>query len=297
METPIFTVDIGNTRTKFCVWDTQNELFPIFEFSDSSYFFESTEDWIQRLPFSNERVMTWLISSVNRNKSVSLREVINRTRPLDSVNFVKLSDVPIKVRYDYPEKLGIDRVVAAYAGLQVLGTGRPFLVVDVGTAATIDYVDSKGLFCGGAILPGARLAAEALQAKTASLPMIEDPENEKALNANSFDIRQLFHYPATETQAAIRVGVMFSLIGAITAFYWRITSNLLSKQNTTNNLTILLAGGDAQLTMLNLQCYFEDLFLSADCKLSRPEIIMEPRLLQKGLRDMALTNCSKYAKS
>lgn len=287
MFSPILTVDIGNTRTKFCVWDNQDGAIPLLEFSDSSYTLTSTKDWIQNLPFSNKMNVTWYISSVNRDKTASLREIVIKIRPSDTLKFISLADVPIAVQYDYPEKLGIDRVVAAYAGIQTLGIGRSFLVVDVGTAATIDYVDSGGTFCGGAILPGSRLAAEALQAKTASLPMIEDPENEAVLHNGLPNIENLFHYPATETQAAIRVGVVFSLTGAIASFYWKIRGAQV-RTGLMSNIAILLAGGDAQLTMRNLQGYFDDLSVSLGLDISRPEIIIEPRLVHKGLQAIAL---------
>lgn len=290
MDSIIFTVDVGNTRTKFCIWKTLNESKPFLDFSDSSNTFDSTQNWLQALQLPTLRSFYWYISSVNRNKCASLQDVIRRNRPNDIVKIISLTDIPMPVRYDFPEKLGIDRAVAAYAGIQVLGRGKPFLVVDIGTAATIDYVDSSGTFRGGAILPGARLSAESLQAKTACLPLIEDPDNEKLVSLESSKIQGLLNYPATETQDAIRIGVCFSLVGAITAFYWKVRRINLSQKQDEEKLAILLAGGDAPLTMMNLQSYFNDLDYSLGGNTTRPEITIEPRLVLLGLRDLALAS-------
>ncbi|MBI5705786.1 MAG: type III pantothenate kinase [Armatimonadetes bacterium] len=72
----------------------------------------------------------------------------------------------IQIRYKTPETLGADRIAGVLGALE-LGPG-PWIVVDFGTATTINVFD--GAFLGGAILPGARTAAEALLRDTAMLP-------------------------------------------------------------------------------------------------------------------------------
>jgi type III pantothenate kinase len=79
------------------------------------------------------------------------------------------------IRYDNPHEVGADRIVngvAAYAAF-----GGPVLVVDFGTATTIDVVDAEGAYVGGAIAPGVETSAEALFTKAARLSKVdlEDP--------------------------------------------------------------------------------------------------------------------------
>lgn len=76
----------------------------------------------------------------------------------------------LPVDYDPPASLGIDRWLAALAARERFGV--PVIVVDAGTATTIDAIDAAGTFRGGAILIGLELAREALAAGTALLPAV-----------------------------------------------------------------------------------------------------------------------------
>ncbi len=74
--------------------------------------------------------------------------------------------------YDHPARLGADRWVAligARARLLASGPPRPALVVMIGTAATVDAIDTDGRFLGGLILPGFGLMLRALEMGTAGL--------------------------------------------------------------------------------------------------------------------------------
>jgi type III pantothenate kinase len=78
--------------------------------------------------------------------------------------------VPIPVRVERPGDVGPDRLVNAYAGARLYGA--PAVVVDCGTATTLDAVDRDGAFVGGAIAPGLVLGLDALAARTARLPRV-----------------------------------------------------------------------------------------------------------------------------
>ncbi len=284
----LFAVDIGNTRTKFGVWFDLNDDVPASEFVDLSDTYEALVEWTSTLSMNARQTGRWIVSSVNSKKTDSLIRTIHDFRPNDSVEIVTLSDIPLNARYDYPEKLGIDRAVAAYAGLNLVGSNRPFLVVDVGTAATIDYVDSNGVFRGGAILPGPRLTAEALQRKTANLPMLDDPENTNlSLKINNSE-GGILTYPATETNNAIRLGVVFTLVGAIAAFYWQTRRSIVNEGGDPCRLTLLLAGGDSLVTKTYLLGFFNDMEAALNRVVQRPEIVVESRLVLLGLKSLAL---------
>jgi type III pantothenate kinase len=79
--------------------------------------------------------------------------------------------IPLPIRVDRPGDVGPDRLVNAYAAAHLYGT--PAVVVDCGTATTLDAVDHAGAFVGGAIAPGLVLGLEALAARTARLPRVE----------------------------------------------------------------------------------------------------------------------------
>ncbi len=82
---------------------------------------------------------------------------------------------PIQVDVDFPEKVGLDRLLNAIAANRLRQAGQPVIIVDSGTAVTVDYVNRRGAFAGGAILPGIGMGARALHQYTALLPLMKAP--------------------------------------------------------------------------------------------------------------------------
>ncbi|MDB5325606.1 MAG: coaX [Phycisphaerales bacterium] len=79
-------------------------------------------------------------------------------------------DLPIQVKTDSPKDTGIDRVLSVAAAYEQME--KACVVVDAGTALTINLCNDKGHFLGGSIAPGARLMLEALNQHTARLPEV-----------------------------------------------------------------------------------------------------------------------------
>ena len=77
---------------------------------------------------------------------------------------------PIRNRYRNPRQVGQDRLVNAYAALLLYGA--PAIVVDFGTAITVDLISKKGEYMGGIIAPGMAISLEALAERTALLPKV-----------------------------------------------------------------------------------------------------------------------------
>lgn len=80
-------------------------------------------------------------------------------------------ELPIKVLTDEPELTGVDRVLNVAAAYEQME--KACVVVDAGTAVTIDLCDENGAFVGGAIAPGAQMMLAALHERTAKLPLVE----------------------------------------------------------------------------------------------------------------------------
>lgn len=157
----IFTIDIGNTHThcalvengnvlKACGFDTSD--FPDeFNFSDLKGGCDGAA-WCSVVPEMNSK-----ISEKFAECGVEDFQLNSRTSPmvLDVKN---------------PEQVGQDRIAAAIGAGKFFGP--PYIVVDMGTAATIDLVDKFGRYAGGAIAPGLYAFTAYLSEKTAQLPMI-----------------------------------------------------------------------------------------------------------------------------
>jgi type III pantothenate kinase len=79
-------------------------------------------------------------------------------------------ELPIKVLTEAPEKTGVDRVLNVAAAFEQMQKGC--VVVDAGTAITVDVCNDKGEFLGGAIAPGAQLQLKAMHEHTAALPEV-----------------------------------------------------------------------------------------------------------------------------
>ena len=80
-------------------------------------------------------------------------------------------DLPLKVLTEQPEQTGVDRVLNVAAAYEQIGNAC--VVVDAGTAITVDVCNDQGEFLGGAIAPGVRMQLESLHAGTAQLPQVE----------------------------------------------------------------------------------------------------------------------------
>jgi type III pantothenate kinase len=108
--------------------------------------------------------------------------------------------------YDHPTRLGVDRWVALIGArhrILARGAPRPILVVMVGTAVTVDALDTEGNFLGGLILPGFGLMLRALEMGTAGL---------KAPTGEAVD------FP-TNTSDALMSGGADAIAGAVERMY------------------------------------------------------------------------------
>jgi type III pantothenate kinase len=85
------------------------------------------------------------------------------------------STFPIEIDVEHPERVGLDRLLNAIAAQRLRQANQPVVIVDSGTAVTVDYVNRRGAFAGGAILPGIGMGARALHRYTAMLPLLGAP--------------------------------------------------------------------------------------------------------------------------
>ena len=130
--------------------------------------------------------------------------------------------VPLKNHYYKPAQLGQDRLVNAYAAGILYPA--PLVVIDSGTAITYDIVDKNKAYLGGLITPGITISLEALNEKTALLPLV------KLIKPRTFIGRS--------TQKSILSGVVFGLAGS--------TKELLNKikQSTGKSTLVIGTGGN-----------------------------------------------------
>jgi type III pantothenate kinase len=150
------------------------------------------------------RPLRWAIASVQPARSDRLIEFLRSLG--DEALLLKHADLPLKVNVEQPERVGIDRLLNAVAAISRQGPGEPAVLVDAGSAVTVDYLDEAHTFQGGTIFPGLDLMAEALHRYTALLPRVEV----------SLPLPPL---PGKATVPAIQRGIFHAVAGGIEAIY------------------------------------------------------------------------------
>jgi type III pantothenate kinase len=139
--------------------------------------------------------------------------------------FLTLADVPLGNLYP---TFGIDRALTLWGAICTVGA--PVLAIDAGTALTFTAADRHNNLIGGAILPGLRLQQQSLAQDTAALPLV----------ALQSELDALPPRWATNTPAAIRSGILYTLLASLRDF----AQDWLSQAPTG---AIALTGGDSAL--------------------------------------------------
>lgn len=112
-----------------------------------------------------------IVSSVVPSATMALQHMTREIwdfEPLIVGHNVRV-DMPVLI--DNPEELGADRIVNAVAAVERYGA--PSIVVDFGTATTLDAISERGEYLGGAIAPGIEISSTALFNMAARLPRVE----------------------------------------------------------------------------------------------------------------------------
>lgn len=211
----IITVDIGNSATKILM-DAQS--LPV-----RADLGELNSLTVAAGPHH------WVIVSVAPPNTKLLMAWLEKHRPGDKATVISNDDIPIKSSVKNRAGVGTDRLLAAYAATQ-LDQNKASVIVDAGTAVTIDYVNSQGTFCGGMIFPGVLSNLKSLATNTAALPDLANAKTEPVTH----DIRV-----GDDTQSAILNGVLQSQAWAIISI-----ADKLAEQH---KAQVIITGGDAEL--------------------------------------------------
>ena len=142
----------------------------------------------------------------------------------------------VRIRADNPREIGADRVVNGVAAVALFG--GPVVVVDFGTATTLDCINAAGEYVGGVIAPGLRISAEALFDRTAQLPRVELVKPEAVIGRN--------------TVHAMQSGLFFGYVGLVDALVARVRGELdaAAKVVATGGYATLLASGSQQIEVV-----------------------------------------------
>jgi type III pantothenate kinase len=133
-----------------------------------------------------------------------------------------------------PGRTGGDRICDALWGARTY-PGQLVVVVDLGTAITLNVVSAEGAFLGGAIAPGLGTAAWALASRTANLPRVQ------SLHEALLEDDRRAPLVGRDTEGCIRAGLLWSAAGLVTAYAGELEARLGQRP------TVVATGGDARL--------------------------------------------------
>lgn len=215
-------IDIGNTRTKFAVFDNRTIL------QASSLANEALE--LNDEIIKDFNVSSLIVSSVNAEAEMLLKlNLIHQ--PKISLNHT--TALPITLAYESPETLGKDRI-AAVVGAQYEFPRHNVLVIDAGTCVTYDFLTAEGVYLGGAISPGVQLRLKSMNSYTSKLPLLKWTGDDKPQNIGRTTI--------TSMLSGVINGLIAEMIGFISNY---------EKQY--KSLKIVLTGGDANFFVKELK--------------------------------------------
>ncbi len=128
------------------------------------------------------------------------------------------------ILYDNPRQVGPDRIANALAAFTRYG--GPTIMVDFGTATTVDATSAKGEYLGGAILPGIEISLDALFARAAALSWVELAKPRRVIGKT--------------TAESVQSGVLYGFAAAVDGLVRRFEAEL-------GRCTVVSTGGLAEL--------------------------------------------------
>lgn len=226
---PLLLLNIGNTRTQIALW--RGEKMRVLDTP-------GTESWLDAgapMPdgiAAHETLQCFAACVVPR-----ARVILRQQFEADQLSFMdaNLAGGMLDFSQVDPHTIGADRIANA-AAVVALGL-IPAVIVDCGTAVTLEVIDAEGRFLGGAILPGRALQRRALHRHTGQLPEVAMAQD-------------LIVPPGRDTASAIRFGVDNGLLGTVEHLIGESLLALADEdgdgENNAPPVNVLCTGGDAE---------------------------------------------------
>ncbi len=235
-------IDAGNTRVKAALFGDGKMLIDFVIFSE--FDMEQLNTWLADRPV--DRVILSSVRAAGLPWEAELAHKPNFHR------FSIDSKMPIKINYNTPLTLGLDRL-AGVIGARSLIINGAILTIDCGTCITMNCLDENSYYQGGSISPGLRMRLKALHQFTGRLPLLslEKPE-------------QLIGKTTGES----------ILSGAIGGAAREIEASIAAYMQLYPNLTVIITGGDGD-------------FLVSQIK---KQIFAVPYLVLQGLNEILILN-------
>lgn len=248
----LLAIDIGNSAIKFGIYDGDNLIkkFSVPTIRDRSTEHLDLETLVNAGAAVERDISRVIVSSVVPELDAALAQACEQGFELTPIFIDSTSDLGLKISYEPPASVGVDRLMAAFSSSEKYGT--PCIVCDFGTATTIDAVGSGREYLGGTITPGMKTMAMSLVSGTSKLPAVSIELPERAIG--------------NSTIQSIRSGIFFGYMGFVEGIIGRIASEVRGEPR------VVATGGFASLIAANcdaIDVVDEDLILDGLRTLSK----------------------------
>lgn len=230
----ILLFDAGNTRLKWAIAKADGQILEA-----KSMRYDGVSDALSGVAKNFEVTEISISSVAGSSRNLKLTDLCESEFGLKP-SFAEVSSRACGVtnRYLSLDSLGVDRWVAALGATMGASLGDPAagtrrvnrVIVDAGTAVTVDLVNAENEFLGGAILPGAKMMHDSLVGETAGI-------KSEPLNVSSAI--------GKDTQQCVNVGAKYGLAGAVD----RVIGEFVCALGETEEWQVVVCGGDAQWLM------------------------------------------------
>jgi len=210
----LLAVDAGNTHTVYGLFEGE-KLCANWRISTRKETTSDEQGVLLRSLFKEaglraEEVKGMIVSSVVPEMDAVLAETGKSYFGIDPFFICPGIKTGLPILYDNPHEVGADRIVNAVAAKERMGS--PVLILDFGTATTLDVVSSAGEYLGGIIAPGIGISAEALFEKAARLSPVDIRCPERVIGRNTVE--------------SIQAGLYFGYVSLIEGIVGRTRSEL-----------------------------------------------------------------------
>lgn len=227
----ILCIDVGNSHLYGGLFNKENNILLSFRHTSSAKTSDELGIFLRTVlrenGFNPDTVENIAICSVVPQIDYSLRAACHKYFDLDPFLLQAGVKTGLKINYRNPVEVGADRIANAIAATDKY-PGKNLVIIDFGTATTFCVLKKDKTYLGGCIIPGFRLAADALSRNTAKLPNVEIVTPEQPIGRSTIE--------------SIQSGIYYSILGACREIISQIKQEFNNEE-----ILIVATGGFAHL--------------------------------------------------
>ncbi|MBF0236344.1 MAG: type III pantothenate kinase [SAR324 cluster bacterium] len=210
----LLAFDIGNTKISTAVFQDSSIIhrgkFPSRRSGTAIDYQQQIAEFLLSSKISLSTIEDVIFSSVVPELSVAFHKMAQNLIGKKAIQVSPALNLGIRLDVDFPEKVGQDRIATAVAAYEMFHAC--VIVLDMGTATTIDLVSQDGIFQGGIICPGMGILSNVLTKNTSQLFQVP--------------LEPPVHVIGKNTEDCLKSGIFFGYIGMIRSLIQQIITTL-----------------------------------------------------------------------